>query len=320
MKGGRGRLRLAVRTAARLAPPGPAMPRPAADEAVAQLRDLTVRPSSMSGRSPAWAEGQAGAGTVVDRAGGRRPTSRASRSARAARPRGSRERRQNPVAGRSRRIRRVLTTGRAELAREGAGPDRGVDARSEARRLLLVAPNVVETERRLGWTRATSALGRPARGHAPHQFTAVPWPHDHVRGRDRRAAVCHLPRRPAAPLGPAEGCGPACRGRLAGRAAAVAGAARRARPRHRLHEPVQGHAEYVMDGVGPRGAERGAHRAPLRRTGADCDCADRPGCCAAARARPQGPGVRRGQGFVELWWGQVGRTGSTGSGSRRRRR
>ena len=73
------------------------------------------------------------------------------------------------------------------------GTDRG--------RLLLVAPNIVATERKLGVDPARlPALGLPARGHPPLQFTAVPWLQAATSSREIAAFVdaTDLDRRRAA--------------------------------------------------------------------------------------------------------------------------
>lgn len=120
-------------------------------------------------------------------------------------------------------------------------------------RLVLVAPNIVETERRLGvdpgdfrlWVTLHEVTHRT-------QFTAVPWLHDHVRAEIRALLDAVQIDDPAA---------------LLDRLKAVAGGLPRGgslvellqTPEQRLvldrvtafMSLLEGHAEHVMDGVGP---------------------------------------------------------------------
>ncbi len=123
----------------------------------------------------------------------------------------------------------------------------------ESGRLILVAPNIVETERRLGvdphdfrlWVTLHEVTHRT-------QFTAVPWMHDHVRAEITTLLVAASLDDPAA---------------LVERLKAVAtGLPRGGSLVELLQTPEQkvvldrvtafmslleGHAEHVMDGVGP---------------------------------------------------------------------
>ena len=119
-----------------------------------------------------------------------------------------------------------------------------------AGRLVLVAPNIVETERSLGvdpgdfrlWVALHEVTHRT-------QFTAVPWLHDHVRGEvDALLSAAHLddPVRCSA------------RSRTASSSAGPLVEVLQSPEQRAVLERVtafmsllEGHAEHVMDGVGP---------------------------------------------------------------------
>ena len=246
---------LAVRTARRLAPAGPVLSLTEAADVVAELREVTVRAEQhvrdVTGLVPPGPPGRA---TVVDRAGwaqanvdgfrvvldplgerlfeGKTPN----RAAAAVTARISGAQLGGVLAWLSSKV-----LGQYEVflpPGEGTG------------RLTLVAPNLVETERRLGvdphdfrlWVALHEVTHRT-------QFTAVPWLHAHVRGEvDALLTATRLddPRQLVARL--REGVG-----------------ARRSlvellqTPEQRVvlervtafMSLLEGHAEYVMDDVGP---------------------------------------------------------------------
>ena len=126
----------------------------------------------------------------------------------------------------------------------------------EQGRLLLVAPNIVHVERELGadprdfrlWVCLHEETHRV-------QFTAVPWMTDHLRSRDRRDHR-HRPDRPGR-------AGPRHHRRRSAtwspaRPRAACSTCSAARSRRQIIERVtgvmsllEGHADVVMDGVGP---------------------------------------------------------------------
>ena len=245
---------LAVRTARRLAPAGPALSVGEARAVVTELREVTVRAEehvrAVTGMVP---PGEPGEATVVDRGGWA----------------------QANVDGF-----RVVLEPLTERLFEGKTPHRAAAAvtarvsglqmggtlawlsgkvlgqyevflpRRQTGRLVLVAPNIVETERALGvdpgdfrlWVALHEVTHRT-------QFTAVPWLHDHVREEvDALLSAAHLDdpvrllralkdgvleRRPLVEVLQS----PEQRAVLE-RVTAVMSL-------------LEGHAEHVMDGVGP---------------------------------------------------------------------
>jgi len=176
---------LAVRTAARLAPAGPQVSWSEASDAVTELRGLAVRAEehvrAVTGLVP---PGEPEEATVVDRAGwaaanidgfrvvlapvvDKMMAKKQSATAMAAGSKVTGVQMGSMLAWLSSK---VLGQYEVFLPEEGTG------------RLVLVAPNIVETERRLGvdptdfrmWVALHEVTHRT-------QFTAVPWMHAHVR-------------------------------------------------------------------------------------------------------------------------------------------
>jgi coenzyme F420 biosynthesis associated uncharacterized protein len=177
---------LAIRTAKRLAPPGPEIPRPEAARAVVELRTLAVRAEehvrSVTGLIP---PGEPQEATVVDRPGWAAANVAGFRVV--LEPLADKlltKKQSAPALAAARRLTGVqMGTLLAWLSSKVLGqyevflPEQGTG------RLVLVAPNIVETERRLGvdptdfrmWVALHEVTHRT-------QFTAVPWLHGHVRG------------------------------------------------------------------------------------------------------------------------------------------
>ena len=176
---------LAVRTAARLAPAGPQVSWAEASDAVTELRGLAVRAEehvrAVTGLVP---PGEPEEATVVDRPGwaaanvdgfrvvlapvvDKMMAKKPSNTAMAAGSKVTGLQMGSMLAWLSSK---VLGQYEVFLPEEGTG------------RLVLVAPNIVETERRLGvdptdfrmWVALHEVTHRT-------QFTAVPWMHEHVR-------------------------------------------------------------------------------------------------------------------------------------------
>ncbi len=248
---------LAVRTAARLAPAGPRLDWAAAADAVAMLRDVTAQ-AEHHVRHVTGLHGQVGPATVVDRPGWARAnvegfsvvlaplTEKLTQNAVAA-----------AVTGRVTGLQ--LGSVLAWLSSKVLGQYEAFQPEGQAGRLILVAPNIVETERRLGvdphdfrlWVALHEVTHRT-------QFTAVPWLHDHVRSEVQALLKATSLDDPAA-------LAERLRGVLSG-------------PRGSLVEMLQtpeqklvmdrvtafmslleGHAEHVMDGVGPSVVPSVAH-------------------------------------------------------------
>ena len=241
---------LARRTAARIAPPGPRLDWSEAADVVAQLRDLTVQAEEHV-RAVTGLVGQPGPATVVDRPGWASANVDGFQVVLA------------PIADKlSQNALATAVTSRVTGVQMGSvlgwlsskvlGQYEAFQPEGEVGRLILVAPNIVETERRLGvdprdfrlWVALHEVTHRT-------QFTAVPWLHDHVRGEVQALLK-------AASLDDPAALAERLRGLLT------------SRPKGSLVEMLQtpeqkivmdrvtgfmslleGHAEHVMDGVGP---------------------------------------------------------------------
>jgi coenzyme F420 biosynthesis associated uncharacterized protein len=248
---------LAVRTARRLAPAGPHLSLTEAADVVVELRDVTAQAEQhvrdVTGLVP---EGAPGPATVVDRPGWA--------EANAAGFRVVLEPVVDKLAGRQSAV-ATAVAGRVTGVQLGSvlawlsskvlgqyevflPPAEGTG------RLVLVAPNIVETERRLGvdphdfrlWVALHEVTHRT-------QFTAVPWLHAHVRSEVGALLEASSLDDPAA---------------LAGRLKDVVTALPRGgslvellqTPEQRVvldrvtafMSLLEGHAEHVMDGVGPQ--------------------------------------------------------------------
>src|SRR5881397_564962 len=176
---------LAVRTAARLAPAGPQVSWPEATEAVTELRGLAVRAEehvrAVTGLVP---PGEPEEATVVDRPGWAAANVDGFKVVLEPLAEKLLLKKQNAVAlsAASRLTGVQLGTLLAWLSSKVLGqyevflPDEGTG------RLVLVAPNIVETERRLGVSPSDFRMW-VALHEVTHrtQFTAVPWLHGHVR-------------------------------------------------------------------------------------------------------------------------------------------
>jgi coenzyme F420 biosynthesis associated uncharacterized protein len=180
---------LAVATARRLAPAPPAVSWAEAGEAVAELRRLAVSAEehvrAVTGLTP---PGEVLEATVVDRPGWSQANVEGFRVVLEPLTRRIEDKQPNPLA--------AAATGQGDrradghdaglALRQGPRAVRGVPPEGEAGRLILVAPNIVETERRLEvdphdfrlWVTLHEVTHRT-------QFTAVPWLHDHVPRRGR---------------------------------------------------------------------------------------------------------------------------------------
>ena len=170
-------------------------------------------------------------------------------------------------------------------------------------RLLLVAPNIVATERKLGVDPADFRLW-VCLHEVTHQlqFTAVPWLKAHLEARDRRSSspatdltADVLRERLQDVLRSLVDAVRGGDGESEGLMALVRDPAQRAVLDRvtAVMSLVEGHAEYVMDGVGPdvvpsvrtlrkRFAQRRKGRGPAR-----------PGPAPAARPRAEDEAVRR---------------------------
>jgi coenzyme F420 biosynthesis associated uncharacterized protein len=176
---------LAVRVAARMAPPGPALSRADADSAVAELRALAIEAEehvrSVTGLIP---PGDPGPATVVDRPGWAAVNVDGFKVVLEPLTAKLMDRQRHAVATAVTAKVTALQLGTVLgwLSSKVLGQYEAFTAEGTPGRLVLVAPNIVETEQRLGldphdfrlWVALHEVTHRT-------QFTAVPWLHDHVR-------------------------------------------------------------------------------------------------------------------------------------------
>jgi coenzyme F420 biosynthesis associated uncharacterized protein len=247
---------LAVRTARRLAPAGPQVSWAEASDAVVELRGLAVRAEdhvrSVTGLVP---PGEPQEATVVDRPGWAAANVDGFKVVLAPLADRLLLKRGNALAlgATSRLTGMQLGTLLAWLSSKVLGQYEVFLPAEGTGRLVLVAPNIVETERRLGvdptdfrlWVALHEVTHRT-------QFTAVPWLHDHVRAEVSSLLEASALDDPA---------------QLVGRLRhAVSQLPRGGSVVELLQTPEQrvvldrvtafmslleGHAEHVMDGVGP---------------------------------------------------------------------
>ena len=245
---------LAARTASRLAPAGPVLTRAEAAQVVADLREVTVRAEQhvrdVTGLVP---PGEPGPATVVDRPGWAQTNVDGFRVV-------LEPLTERLFAGKTVNRAALGVTARvaglqmgtllAWLSSKVLGQYEVFLPDAQAGRLVLVAPNIVETERRLGVVPSDFRLW-VALHEVTHrtQFTAVPWLHAHVRSEVEAllaAADLEDPARLMRRL--TEG--------LRERRALVE---LLQTPQQRavlervtaFMSLLEGHAEHVMDGVGP---------------------------------------------------------------------
>jgi coenzyme F420 biosynthesis associated uncharacterized protein len=247
---------LAVRTAARLAPAGPQVSWAEASDAVVELRGLAVRAEehvrSVTGLVP---PGEPEEATVVDRPGWAAANVDGFRVVLAPLAEKMMAKKQSAVAmAAGSKVTGVqMGTMLAWLSSKVLGQYEVFLPEEGTGRLVLVAPNIVDTERRLGvdptdfrmWVALHEVTHRT-------QFTAVPWLHAHVRAEVRALLEASALDDPAQLIG-----------RLKD---AVTQLPRGGSLVELLQTPEQrvildrvtafmslleGHAEHVMDGVGP---------------------------------------------------------------------
>ncbi len=243
---------LAAAVAGRFAPPGPRLSLTEAADVVVMLRDLTDEAEQYV-RDVTGLKGRVGPATVVDRPDWARANAEGFnvvldplRETLLAK--------QNRVASAVTAKVTAVQMGSllGWLSSKVLGQYEAFQPAGQEGRLLLVAPNIVETERRLGvdphdfrlWVIAHEVTHRT-------QFTAVPWMHDHVRAEIGELLKASSLDDPDA---------------IVQRVKALVSAPRGGSLVEMLQTPEQkvvmdrvtafmslleGHAEYVMDAVGP---------------------------------------------------------------------
>lgn len=249
--------RLAARVAARVAPAPPSVTWSEAAEVVAELRDLAVtceqHVRDVTGLVPPVDPEPA---VVVDRAGWAarnaevfaavvEPTLRAVRDA------GRLPALPEAVTARATGLQ--LGTVLGLLAPRVLGQYEAITPDGRPGALLLVAPNLVEAERRMG-VDPSSFRRWVALHEVAHrtQFTAVPWLHGHVRAELTTTLELAAPTDPTELLARLAGAGRALRGEGSLLTALQTPEQRVVLDRvTALMSLLEGHAEHVMDAVGP---------------------------------------------------------------------
>jgi coenzyme F420 biosynthesis associated uncharacterized protein len=243
---------LAASVAARLAPAGPDLSSGEAADVVAMLRDLTDQ-AEQHVRDVTGLHGRVGPATVVDRPGWARANAEGFNVVLAPL--------QDSLLSKQNRVGAAVTAKVTALqmgsilgwlSGKVLGQYEAFQPTGQEGRLLLVAPNIVETERRLDvdprdfrlWVAVHEVTHRT-------QFTAVPWMHAHVRSEISELLKASKLDDPDAMLR---------------RLKQVASSPHRGSLVEMLQTPEQrvvmdrvtafmslleGHAEHVMDGVGP---------------------------------------------------------------------
>ena len=243
---------LAASIAARLAPPGPSLSLVEAADVVVMLRDLTDAAEAHV-REVTGLHGRVGPATVVDRAGWAEANAEGFDNVLA--PLSdllTRKQSRVTIAATAKVTGVQIGSLLAWLSSKVLGQYEAFQPEGQEGRLLLVAPNIVEAERKLGvdphdfrlWVALHEVTHRT-------QFTAVPWLHAHVREEvqnlvraskldDPEALVARIKQLAAGPRGgslieliqtPEQ---KEVMGRVTG-----------------FMSLLEGHAEHVMDGVGP---------------------------------------------------------------------
>ena len=247
---------LAVATAKRLAPAPPQISWSEATEVVTELRGLAVQAEehvrAVTGLVPPMDAEEA---VVVDRPGWAAVNVRSFQTVLEPLTDKLRDKQPNAVAGAvTAKVAGVqMGTILAWLSGKVLGQYEAFLPEGADGRLVLVAPNIVETERRLGvdphdfrlWVTLHEVTHRT-------QFTAVPWMHDHVRGEVRALLEASHLDDPAALLDRLKNVATALP-----RGGSVVDLLQTPEQKVVLDRVtafmslLEGHAEHVMDGVGP---------------------------------------------------------------------
>ena len=250
---------LASSIAARLAPSGPSLSLTEAADVVLMLRDLTDE-AEQHVRDVTGLHGVVGPATVVDRPGWAAANAEGFAVVLAPLEEAFRAKQGRVAAAATAKVTAVqMGSLLAWMSGKVLGQYEAFQPEGQQGRLLLNAPTIVETERKLGvdphdfrlWVALHEVTHRT-------QFTAVPWLHDHVRSEIAALLAATNLDDPAALLERVKGL--------------------RELPRTSLVEAFQtaeqkvvmdrvtafmslleGHAEHVMDGVGPSVVPTVAH-------------------------------------------------------------
>jgi coenzyme F420 biosynthesis associated uncharacterized protein len=242
---------LAASVAARLAPAGPRLSLTEAAEVVIMLRDVTDQ-AEQHVRDVTGLHGVVGPATVVDRPGWAKANIEGFDVVLAPLGETLLAKQNKLAAGVTSKVTAVqMGTLLSWLSSKVLGQYEAFQPPGQEGRLLLVAPNIVETERRLGvdphdfrlWVALHEVTHRT-------QFTAVDWLHDHVRSEIGELLKATSLDDPEALLKRLKAIRSVPRGSLAEMLQT---------PEQRVvmdrvtafMSLLEGHAEHVMDGVGP---------------------------------------------------------------------
>ncbi|MCU1595367.1 MAG: Coenzyme biosynthesis-associated protein [Frankiales bacterium] len=242
---------LAASVAARLAPAGPRLSLTEAADVVIMLRDVTDQ-AEQHVRDVTGLHGVVGPATVVDRPGWAKANIEGFDVVLAPLGETLLAKQNKLAAGVTSKVTAVqMGTLLSWLSSKVLGQYEAFQPPGQEGRLLLVAPNIVETERRLGvdphdfrlWVALHEVTHRT-------QFTAVDWLHDHVRSEIGELLKATSLDDPEALLKRLKAVRSVPRGSLAEMLQT---------PEQRVvmdrvtafMSLLEGHAEHVMDGVGP---------------------------------------------------------------------
>ena len=244
---------LAASIAGRLAPAGPQLGLAEAADVVVMLRDLTEQ-AEQHVRDVTGLRGVVGPATVVDRSGWARANAEGFNVVLAPLEQTLLAKQGKAAAAVTSKVTAVQMGALLSwLSSKVLGQYEAFQPEGQAGRLLLVAPNIVETERRLDvdprdfrlWVAIHEVTHRT-------QFTAVDWLHDHVRSEINALLQASGLDRPEAMVSRLKQV--ASNPRSMGSIAELLQTPEQSQVMDRVTafmSLLEGHAEHVMDGVGP---------------------------------------------------------------------
>jgi coenzyme F420 biosynthesis associated uncharacterized protein len=251
---------LAAGVAARLAPPGPSLSLSEAADVVVMLRDLTDEAEAHV-RAVTGLHGRVGPATVVDRAGWAQANAEGFDNVLSPLTEAlTRKQNRVTVAATAKVTGVQVGSLLAWLSSKVLGQYEAFQPEGQEGRLLLVAPNIVQAERKLGvdphdfrlWVALHEVTHRT-------QFTAVPWLHGHVRDEVQSLITASKLDDPEALLARLKQL---ASGPRSGSLVEMISTPEQREVMDRVTgfmSLLEGHAEHVMDGVGPAVVPSVAH-------------------------------------------------------------
>jgi coenzyme F420 biosynthesis associated uncharacterized protein len=251
---------LAAGVAARLAPPGPSLSLSEAADVVVMLRDLTDEAEAHV-RAVTGLHGRVGPATVVDRAGWAQANAEGFDNVLSPLTEAlTRKQNRVTVAATAKVTGVQVGSLLAWLSSKVLGQYEAFQPEGQEGRLLLVAPNIVQAERKLGvdphdfrlWVALHEVTHRT-------QFTAVPWLHGHVRDEVQNLITASKLDDPEALLARLKQL---ASGPRSGSLVEMISTPEQREVMDRVTgfmSLLEGHAEHVMDGVGPAVVPSVAH-------------------------------------------------------------